>query len=160
MNRMTVSRRRVISSIITYMGALQREFVTGLVTRPDYNAALEDLLHSALGDMQIIRQAGEYEADAHLFTIQQKDETIAHLVTFPFDTDIDTVAQQGIIKTVAGSGLNVLVTNFLEFRWYRTGSKVQAARLGKKVNPGGRPSLARIPGGAEKTAQLLRNIKA
>ena len=148
-------RRLLISSLVSYMDQLQREFVAGMISEPDYATLLHGLLQEVCEQVTVVTTTPDSEVVDQLYLVSQSDGLDVYICAEDFGTDLDSAEMVCHLETLSRELGYVLATNYLDFRWYINGQRSVSARLGKRVRPGGRPSLRRIPGGVDAVARLL-----
>jgi len=148
------NRRLLLSHLVRYMDQLQREFAAGLIERPDYTAALDTFLQQVCEQIEVIDDP-RLERLVH---VKGPGGETWYIACDHFGVDLEEAERRELYRSLSRMLGYVLVTNYLEFHWYIKGDRAVGARLGRRVRPGGRPSLLRIPGGAEDVARLLGGI--
>jgi predicted helicase len=116
-----------------YAAELQRNLKTGHATEPSYYPALKSLLESLDSKLSVLQNPKKTEHGSPDFRITRK-----RTIEFPVgwieakipDEDLDKIARSDQLKRYYHLP-NLILTDFLEFRWYTDGKERLTASLGE-----------------------------
>ena len=129
-----------------YLRAIQRDIANGIATEHTYRPALKSCLESLHQDITATNEPKRIECGAPDFVISRKTGhglvTIGYLEAKDVGAslaDIERDSQRANPTTSNGRQLkrylkalpNLVLTNYLEFRWYVEGEKREAGELGQ-----------------------------
>jgi hypothetical protein len=150
----------------TYLEKIEEKFQAGNATELTYRAPLEELLKKFVPDITVTHEPKREVYGTPDYVISQKTGhgllTIGYMEAKDVHVNLDDIerdAGQAEPKTHDGKQLkkyrealpNLVLTNYLEFRWYIKGDPRMAARLVSPVIDKGLPTKK----GAKKNAQTL-----
>lgn len=119
-----------------YLGELQKYLKSGQATEPTYYPSLERLLEALDSKVEVICQPKHIEAGNPDFRVQRRGQAIDFPVGLveakDIGEDLGKVEKTDQLKRYRGFP-NLVLTDFLEFRWYTDGDRRMTARLGTRV---------------------------
>ncbi len=125
-------------SIKQYLKTVEESYKTGLATEHTYRAALETLFQSQLTNIVTINEPKRIACGAPDLTILQNDFTIGYIEAKDLGYSLDQTEKSEQLKRYLNSLENLILTNYLEFRWYVKGEYRHTAKLGtiagQKIN--------------------------
>ena len=135
-----------------YIKAVEKELAAGNTTEHSYRPALKTLLQSlnpaitATNEPQHITAVGAPD-----FRIRQKQVTTGYVECKDIGYNLDEALKTDQLQRYLKSLHNLVLTNYLEFRWYVHGEHRMTVWLGSVKNRKVQPDKA----GREQTAELL-----
>ncbi len=133
-----------------YLSEVQRILNSGLATEPSYYPALKNLLESLDSGVTALVNPKKTAHGSPDFSIKRKKRVLEFPVGWveakDIGEDLDRIEKTDQLKRYQNLK-NVVLTDFLEFRWYADGQRRQVARLanirGKKltVEPNGETAV-------------------
>jgi hypothetical protein len=113
-----------------YLERVRKEWETGVATEESYRPALKALLESGDGRLLAITEPRRIACGAPDFVVQRSGNTIGYAETKDLGADLDAALQTEQLQRYLENLPNLLVTNYLEFRWFVDGQERQRARWG------------------------------
>jgi len=152
--------------ISSYIADVQRSLQAGIATEHTYRSALEALVEALATGVTAFNDPKRVECGAPDFTVARDAKhgpvTIGYIETKDIDTDLQAIERDAARKSPTdrnGEQLkryltlpNLILTDYLEFRWYVDGQRRMSARLAHPIQAG---KLQKEPDGAQAVAQLL-----
>ena len=135
-----------------YLEQLQKEWATGVATEESYRPALKALLESSDKRIQAVTEPRRIACGAPDFVVQRSGTTIGYAETKDLGADLDAALQTEQLQRYLENLPNLLVTNYLEFRWFVDGQERQRAQLGWLTADG---QLVWDKAGMKQVAKLL-----
>ncbi|OUD12435.1 type ISP restriction/modification enzyme [Thioflexithrix psekupsensis] len=125
--------------IETYLAKLQANLTTGKAKELTHRMALQHLLETLLFDCQVVHEATRIACGAPDFEIIKGEEPIGHIEAKDIGEDLVKLAESEQLKRYRDSLSNLILTDYLEFRWFtegelRTELTVKLANFDKNNN--------------------------
>jgi hypothetical protein len=143
--------------IDTYRRQIQRELQAGNATEHTHRPALKTLLQALDPKITATNEPKRVECGAPDYVISRNSPhgpvTIGYIEAKDVGKPLDEVGKSEQMKRYLPALPNLILTDYLEFRWYVGGEHRQTARLARD-SKGGR--LAPEKGGAEAVTELLK----
>lgn len=124
------------TQITTYLNNLRAKFKTGQATEYSHRPALEELLEALADGVQAINDPKRVECGAPDFIILRGEAPIGYLETKDIDTDLHREERSEQMGRYRGSLNNLILTDYLSFRWYVKGELHAEAKLGEVKHDG------------------------
>jgi len=152
-----VKQRTALSQ---YRTAIGRDLQSRLATESTYRPALKTLVE-AIGQARATNEPKHSECGAPDFTIWRPEPhgpmTLGYIEAKDVGSPLDTVEGTDQLKRYLAALDNLLLTDYLEFRWYVHGEWRRTERLAK-LSPGS--ALVAVAGGDSAVEQLLMDFLA
>ncbi|MGO8735927.1 MAG: type ISP restriction/modification enzyme [Terriglobia bacterium] len=149
------------SPIDVYRRQIEKELQAGNATEHTHRPALKTLIESLASGVTATNEPKRVECGAPDFVVTEKRThgpvTIGHLEAKDVGKDLDDVEKSEQMKRYLPALPNLILTDYLGFRWYINGEQRQSARLAR-VGKGGR--VAPEKDGAEAVTDLLSGFLA
>ncbi len=143
-----------MSDIIkSYLGKVDREFKTGKATEHTHRPALKDLIEALDRRISATNEPKRVECGAPDFVLRRDTSTIGYVETKDLGKSLDEAEDSDQLERYKKSLPNLILTDYLEFRWFVDGQLRDSARLGR-IGKGGK--ILPDKKGIEETEQLLR----
>jgi len=154
--------------ISSYIADVQRNLQAGIAREHTYRPALQALVEALATGVSAFNDPKRVECGAPDYTVARNTRhgplTIGYIETKDIDTDLEAIERDAARKsptTQDGKQLkryltlpNLILTDYLEFRWYVDGQRrMPPVRLARPIQAG---KLQREPGGPEAVAELIR----
>ncbi|QRN83030.1 N-6 DNA methylase [Chloroflexota bacterium] len=123
--------------ITTYLNSIQDSYDTRTATEHTYRSALEDLIEALGDDIRAINEPAHVQCGAPDLAIWRGDFIIGHIEAKDVDIPLDREERTEQLQRYRQALENLILTNYLEFRWYVKGEirqTVQIARLDSRGN--------------------------
>jgi len=140
-----------------YLASLQAILATGEATEHSYRAALADLVTELDPALRVINEPKRIACGAPDLAVYRDQVPIGYLEAKDIGTALDAVESGEQMARYLDALGNLILTNYVEFRWYRDGAPVDSARLGIVGSDG---ALRRERGGAQSVSRLLERFLA
>lgn len=136
-----------------YRREIARTRQSGHGTEHSYRSDLMPLIHELGGNgVQAINEPTHVECGAPDFIIRRSDAAIGHIECKDIGVSLDRAEESEQLQRYRAGLPNLILTDYLEFRWYVNGEKRQTASAGR-ITPQGTISTER--GNDEALAELL-----
>ena len=145
-----------LNPLSDYFQALQRQFTTGQAGEHTYRPALKTLLESIETGLIAINEPRRIAVGAPDFILQRGNVPIGFVEAKDLDADLNRVERSEQVKRYRDALGNLILTNYLEFRWYVQGEHRWTATLGTLD----RGRLRHSRDGEREVAALLRQFAA
>jgi hypothetical protein len=119
-----------------YLKALERELAHGKTTEHTHRPALKAFVES-LGEVLATNEPGREKCGAPDFVITKSGSlSVGYLETKDIGTSLDEAERSGQLKRYLLSLPNLILTDYLEFRWYVNGEHRRTAVLATAAKSG------------------------
>jgi hypothetical protein len=139
-----------------YRRQIEKELQAGNATEHTHRPALKTLIESLASGVTATNEPKRVECGAPDFAVTERRAhgpvTIGHLEAKDVGKDLGEVEKSGQMKRYLPALPNLILTDYLEFRWYVNGDHRQSARLAR-VGKGGK--LVPEKDGAKGVTDLL-----
>jgi hypothetical protein len=115
----------------TYLHALNQKLATGDATEHTHRSTLEDLLQSLNPDLQVINEPKRIECGAPDLVVLRDGLMVGHVEAKDVGRSLDEAERSDQLQRYRGSLENLILTDYLAFRWYVEGELRRTARLGR-----------------------------
>lgn len=143
-----------MSDIIkSYLGKIDREFKTGKATEHTHRPALKDLIEELDSKIKATNEPKRVECGAPDFILRRDGLSVGYIETKDLGKSLDEAEDSDQLKRYKRSLPNLILTDYLEFRWFEDGQLRDSARLGR-IGKGNKILLDKK--GIDETVQLLK----
>ena len=104
---------------------------TGQATEHSYRPALQSLLEALGSDIRAINEPTQADYGAPDFIVQRRQVPIGHIECKDIGANLDAVEETEQVQRYREALPNLVLTDYLEFRWFVNGERRAAARLGR-----------------------------
>ena len=113
-----------------YYSEVKRIHATGIATEHSYRPALQELIENLTGgNVRVINEPARVDCGAPDFIIEENGIPIGHIECKNIGTNLDRTENEEQLERYRGSLPNLILTDYLEFRWYVVGELNTSARL-------------------------------
>lgn len=140
----------------TYLTALDRNLAHGDATEHTHRAAVAALIES-VAEVQAINEPRRTACGAPDFLVAAKGAMVGYVETKDVGESLDQAERTPQLRRYQESLRNLVLTDYLEFRWYVDGTTRAVARLARRAPRG---DLAPELGGEEAVRRLLNGFLA
>src|SRR5579872_6604051 len=116
-----------------YIDQLGQELATGIALEHSYRPALKRLIQLLNPQIIAINEPARSSHGSPDFVFKRKvnnDITLGYVETKDIDIDLDQIEKTEQLKRYLGYS-NLILTNYLEFRFFKNGEKIQTIIIGK-----------------------------
>ena len=150
---MTTPTATTNAALRAYRSALSQERGTGQATEHSYRPALKTLLEALGGDdLLAINDPTHVDVGAPDFIVQRHGVPIGHIECKDINDNVNSTEQSDQLQRYRNGLPNLILTDYMEFRWYADGQLRDSARLGAMDSSG---SINSDPKGMHGVATLL-----
>jgi len=139
--------------IKSYLAEIEKELKTGRATEHTYRPALKRLIESLDGRISATNEPKRVECGAPDFALRRDALSIGYVETKDLGKSLDEAEDSEQLERYKKSLPNLILTDYLEFRWFVDGQPRGSARLGR-MGKGGKILPDRE--GMAQTRQLLQ----
>jgi len=152
-----------VNAFTRYLHALESALQAGDATESTHRPALKSLLESLQQGIVAVNEPKRIACGAPDFAVRRIDAsgngvTLGYLETKDIGAPLDAAEMTDQLQRYRDNLPNLILTNYLEFRWYVDGARQQDARLAEWDAHAKR--LRRTPNGANELHALLQNFLA
>ena len=154
----TSQNTNTLNAIRTYLRAVADTRATGHATEHSYRPALKTLIETLGGNgMKALNEPSHVECGAPDFIVEGGGVPIGHVECKDVSANLDHASQTDQLKRYREGLPNLILTDYLEFRWYAQGTLRESACIGKVDNHG---EITFDSAGARRVASLLNSFFA
>jgi len=113
-----------------YLKSVQKDFQFGIATEHTYRPALKTLIESFNNKITATNDPKRVQCGAPDFIITKRQITLGYIETKDINANLDKIERSEQMVRYLGSLNNIVLTDYLEFRWYVHGEHRVTARLG------------------------------
>ena len=135
-----------------YFQSLQKELAAGDATEQTHRPALKSLVQALVPGILATNEPKHIECGAPDFIVRKGVLTLGYIEAKDIDKSLDAEEKSDQLKRYRESLSNLILTDYLEFRWYVNGERRLTARLGTPVKDG---KLKADKEGMQNVAELL-----
>jgi hypothetical protein len=140
-------------AIKSYLADIERELKTGRATEHTHRPALKDLLEGLSPQIKATNEPKRVECGAPDFILRRDGLSVGYVETKDPGKSLDEAQDSLQLQRYRKSMPNLILTDYLEFRWFVDGRIRDSARLGR-IGKGNK--ILSDKSGIEKTAELLK----
>lgn len=145
------------SPLQVYFAEVDKAYETGKATEHTYRGALKILLEALRTDIAAINEPKRVKCGAPDYVIERDNLTIGYIEAKDIGISLDKVEKDEQLKRYRNALDNLILTDYLEFRWYVDGEKRMVASL---ATVGKGKSLSWDKSGAGQVEELLKYFLA
>lgn len=112
----------------SYLQNLEREHARGVATEHTYRPALKQLLETLDAGVRAVNEPKRDACGAPDYLVSRRDLTIGYIEAKDIGVDLDAIARGPQLHRYFAALENLILTDYLEFRWYVNGELRLAAR--------------------------------
>lgn len=131
------------NAVETYRSSIERDFKAGIATEHTYRPALKNFLESIRKGLTAFNDPKREACGAPDFVIGQVSKhgplTVGYVETKDFNESLDAIEKSEQLRRYRSSLHNLVLTNYVEFRWYIGGEPILTASLGQPDKHGDIP---------------------
>ena len=138
-----------------YLKAIEKAYRNGNATEHTYRTDLKELIESLAPGVIATNEPKRVKCGAPDFIITKKQTPLGYIETKDIGVSLDHTERTDQMKRYLGSLANLILTDYLEFRWYVSGQHRMTARLAKV---GAKGKMQPETDGVEKVTDLLQGF--
>src|SRR6266566_8444143 len=120
----------------TYLKEIEQAYRMGNATEHTYRSNLKKLLETQTPGVTATNEPKRVKCGAPDFIITQKQTPLGYIETKDIGVSLDHTEHTNQMKRYLGSLANLILTDYLEFRWYVAGEHRMTAHLAKVGSKG------------------------
>lgn len=124
-----MSKHKELQAVNGYLRNIARKVLDQGITEHSYRGDLQNLLTDLLPQIQIINEPKRQDFGAPDFVLKRGQLPIGYIETKTVGAALDEVERSEQIVRYLNSLDNLILTDFLDFRFFRYGEKVQEVKL-------------------------------
>jgi len=113
-----------------YLTKLRKKLGTGIAREHAHRPALEGLLESTADRVQVVNDSAWVQCGAPDFIVLRGQTPVGYVEAKDIGANLDAAERTDQLKRYRSSLSNLILTDYLEFRWYVEGEHRETARLG------------------------------
>ena len=117
-----------------YLDGIIRKFKTGKTTEHSFRGDLQDFIERTVTGVQAINEPTRQKCGAPDYIIQKKNIPIGYIEAKDIDKNLDVVEKSEQLDRYRASLDNLILTNYLEFRFFVGGEHVDTVKVADIVN--------------------------
>lgn len=139
-----------MNAIGTYLRNVELALKAGNATEHTHRPALKSLIEALREHITATNEPRRIECGSPDFIVLQKRIPVGYVEAKDVGADLDRIEESEQLKRYRSSLRNLMLTDYLEFRLYRNGERVQSVRLAKwqkailRREPDGEAQLAAV----------------
>ncbi len=120
----------------SYLAQVKREFGTGEATEHTHRAALKGLVESFAPDVVAINEPKHVECGAPDYVVKREGLSVGYIEAKDVGKSLDDAERSEQLDRYLKAQDNLILTDYLEFRWYHRGELRERARLARLTRDG------------------------
>lgn len=120
--------------IANYINEVNKRFRTGISREHSYRGDLQTLVESLVTGIIATNEPARISCGAPDYVITKNNIPLGYIEAKDLDDDLDNKNHKEQFDRYRNSLNNLIITNYLEFRFYRDGEKVTTVRIGHIEN--------------------------
>ncbi len=117
-----------------YINEIIKKFKTGKTTEHSFRGDLQDFIERTVVGVQAINEPRRQKCGAPDYIIQKKNIPIGYIEAKDIDKNLDIVEKSEQLDRYKASLDNLILTNYLEFRFFVSGQKVDTVKIADIIN--------------------------
>ena len=117
-----------------YLDGIIRKFKTGKTTEHSFRGDLQDFVERTVVGVQAINEPTRQKCGAPDYIIQKKNIPIGYIEAKDIDKNLDVIEKSEQLDRYRASLDNLILTNYLEFRFFVNGEHVDTVKVADIVN--------------------------
>lgn len=117
-----------------YLGAVIQKYKTGKTTEHSFRGDLQDFVERTVIGVQAINEPRRQKCGAPDYIIQKKNIPIGYIEAKDIDKSLDTIDKTEQLDRYKASLDNLILTNYLEFWFYKNGEHVDTIKVAELSN--------------------------
>ncbi|NLL90609.1 MAG: N-6 DNA methylase [Dehalococcoidales bacterium] len=146
---------KLTAAYSAYLNDIAREYATGIAREHSYRAALKTLIENLEPGILAVNEPKRIDCGAPDYVIKRGEITIGYIEAKDIGANLNEIEKGEQLKRYYKPLSNLVLTDYLEFRWYVNGDMRLSARLGTAANNG---KIKRDKEGIAAVAALLANF--
>jgi predicted helicase len=146
---------KLTPSYSEYINDVAKEYASGIVTEHSFRPALKNLIERLESGILAVNEPKRIDCGAPDYVIKRGEITVGYIEAKDIGVNLNEIEKSEQLQRYFKSLSNLVLTDYLEFRWYVNGIMHLSARLGTTINDG---KIKRVKEGITEVASLLDNF--
>jgi len=121
-------------AIESYLENVKKEFATGIAREHAYRPALKSLLETLMPNVTATNDPAHIEVGAPDFILTRRNIEVGYIECKDIGVDLDKTQRDEQLRRYVEGLPNVILTDYLEFRFYLHGEQVEKVRIAEANN--------------------------
>lgn len=117
-----------------YLKQVKSRFSTGISTEHSYRADLQNLLNGMVKGITVTNEPKRQKCGAPDYIIQKKEVPLGYIEAKDIGMDLSKTEKSDQVKRYLSSLDNLILTDYMEFRFYKYGKKVKEIKIASIEN--------------------------
>ena len=117
-----------------YLDGIIRKFKTEKTTEHSFRGDLQNFIERIVKGVQVINEPARQKCGAPDYIVQKKNIPIGYIEAKDIDKNLDVVEKSEQLDRYKASLDNLILTNYLEFRFFVNGKHVDTVKVGDIIN--------------------------
>ena len=117
-----------------YLDGIIRKFKTEKTTEHSFRGDLQNFIERIVKGVQVINEPARQKCGAPDYIVQKKNIPIGYIEAKDIDKNLDVVEKSEQLDRYKASLDNLILTNYLEFRFFVNGEHVDTVTVGDIIN--------------------------
>lgn len=117
-----------------YLDGIIRKFKTGKTTEHSFRGDLQDFIERTVVGVQAINEPTRQKCGAPDYIIQKKNIPVGYIEAKDIDKNLDVIEKSEQLDRYRASLDNLILTNYLEFRFFVNGEHVDTVKVADIIN--------------------------
>lgn len=117
-----------------YLDGIIRKFKTGKTTEHSFRGDLQDFVERTVTGVQAINEPTRQKCGAPDYIIQKKNIPVGYIEAKDIDKNLDVIEKSEQLDRYRASLDNLILTNYIEFRFFVGGEKVDTVKVADIIN--------------------------
>ena len=117
-----------------YLKQVKSRFSTGISTEHSYRADLQNLLDGMVKGITVTNEPKRQKCGAPDYIIQKKEVPLGYIEAKDIGIDLSKTEKSDQVKRYLSSLDNLILTDYMEFRFYKYGKKVKEIKIASIEN--------------------------
>lgn len=119
------------SAFSIYAAELRSKFKTGKATEHTYRGALQQFIEAMANGIEAVNEPKRVKCGAPDYIVSKRRVPVGYVEAKDIDEDLNKVEKSDQLKRYFAGLSNLILTDYLEFRWYVNGQKRLSVRIGE-----------------------------
>ncbi len=125
-----VSRTKQVAPVKKYTSQIKQKYSAGGSTEFSYRGDLQTLLDELISGITVINEPKRQEFGAPDYVIKKDEVAIGYIEAKDIGTDLNKVEKTEQMQRYFNSLDNLILTDYLEFRFFKYGEKIKEIKIG------------------------------
>jgi predicted helicase len=143
-------------TLAQYLAALDRQYRTGIAREHAYRGDLQQLLTALCPGVLVTNEPARIACGAPDYILTKKDIPVGYVEAKDIGIDLGSKSLKEQFDRYRGSLDNLIITDYLEFRFFKNGEHTTTVRIGEVV--GGK--IKPVPGAFDSFTALIADFAA